>query len=112
MEEEEEEEMPQVLLEPQGADVRRKGGRKAGDPSAGTRGSRIQSLNIGAVPRRLTPAPIRTRFTRGSLHLESIVNGPAHHGMTGNVQEGLGSSLDSVYSQDVLRDAEVVAIGG
>jgi hypothetical protein len=83
-----------------------------GDPSVmtvGTRGSKIKS--IGAAPRRSTPAPVKTRSTRASMHLESIMIPPApavQPGMMEVVREG--GSLESVYGQSVLRDSEVLAI--
>lgn len=66
--------------------------------------SRIKS--VGKAPRRATPAPIRTGYARGSLHIEPIMIPPKEPGMTKAVQ----GSLDSTHSPGVLRDSEVLGI--
>ncbi|KAF9463236.1 hypothetical protein BDZ94DRAFT_633486 [Collybia nuda] len=66
--------------------------------------SRIKS--VGKAPRRSTPVPVRTRYARGSLHIEPIMIPPKERGMT----EAIQGSLDSTYSRSVLRDSEVLGI--
>lgn len=66
--------------------------------------SRIKS--VGKAPRRATPAPIRTGYARGSLHIEPIMIPPKEPGMTKAIQ----GSLDSTHSPGVLRDSEVLGI--
>jgi hypothetical protein len=64
--------------------------------SSALKGRRWSRISIGTVPKRLTPAPVMTGFTRGSTHLESIVIPQMQPGLARNVGEegGLRSGAD------------------
>ena len=93
--------------EPQSVGGRQKGRRITDDPKVAASGKQILRIkSIGEAPRRSTPAPVKSGFTRTSLHLESLVIASAERLRPGVTRSSLDSS---VYSQDVLHDS-VVAI--
>jgi hypothetical protein len=68
------EDLAQVPLGPRamGSGRKEEERRVARAPSA-PKGRRSSKINIGTAPKRLTPAPVMTEFTRDSMHLESVV---------------------------------------